>query len=1141
MLPKKIYWMLGYNNLSLILEQERKHWLMKTDKKKQIQDRLTGDMFQGQIDNIGSDIIIESEKLPYDYSIISKINFVDENINRILNVSTSTFPYCSMVNGLMFARILSTNYQTIVNDETTRNNYRISFTNTTECIIPFAGSTNSSEVFADRWIKTNTNPKLLILDSNGNYTSEKSIEFNENVTGITYYYPLIESLQPLNLTQKDSTTYETDAVIDDGLIGYPLFWFTCDQTNIGPTLTFENNTNSRNEQIFFISNEGNSSIYNAKIYTGIDGTYNATPDGSVTSNYVIICHSKTEGAFSGSSTSDFNVELNPQTITVRHVDNQTDYIIPFDCDENTTIKMTKDLPWEYVDENTYKIVMSYFAQNCINGTSTNPLVSIFDVHFDESIPFVKTTTDVGYAGIRMSSGIPSSDIYDTFPHNLNQWGGLPTWIQDYGDGNVPEHLTMYAMHKTPSTTDDSVETFQAAGLILDPGKISNGEDNKDSIGRVYVISNDDTTYKNNATDQFPKPDRTAARICDIPTSVVQLSGLEGIAPTQVVDKKYVRTEVSYIEEDKDKLYNTLSTRWVRPTALTINGVPVYQEKGYSNKFAFETSTSGSSFLNTLNDVDLVYHNNFRYTINLNPKVNTTNVHIALITNGGSGYEIDDVGLIIVGGFSFEYIVTSVDESGAITEVTLSANEKEISLSNFDLPDIGTGVTDEYGSSPTTGNGRGLKVKLYIDRNHLESIKTSKGDIFPDLFALVRETTGLYVYNFIVSSEDGLTGTWVKNQCISEFEEYSSYKLYGGGVTLNESYINSIIPTIRELPVTYADDNEDLTNLTVLQTASFINVIKQNKTPVRGIVNANNDNAGNEKDTTTVDLCKLYCDGFDYAIAKVKNTKGIINTLNELNVLRYDSYILWRWDNPNDNTNRKFMYGIVYHGFNNLMTTDTTTMLPKNDLLYKNYVNTNPATTIVWDVDGVGPMTWVYNYDCLEYEQYRIDPETRDLHVTRTAMNYDMIDIRNNTTEKIVDSEGNLLFNIMTNNYRIINGTSPKDLTNRPIYSQPDFVQYNDLEIGNNIQRISNDHLPFGNWQLVFPRIQSFKMTNDNTNTSWIPVKMQTIRGRNIGDIGTVYDSSNNDVNAKTLIIDETDSDNVKIKIFNSNTKTWDTL
>ena len=39
MIPNKIMWYLGYNNLGLILEQERKHWLMKTDKMKQVQDK----------------------------------------------------------------------------------------------------------------------------------------------------------------------------------------------------------------------------------------------------------------------------------------------------------------------------------------------------------------------------------------------------------------------------------------------------------------------------------------------------------------------------------------------------------------------------------------------------------------------------------------------------------------------------------------------------------------------------------------------------------------------------------------------------------------------------------------------------------------------------------------------------------------------------------------------------------------------------------------------------------------------------------------------------------------------------------------------------------------------------------------------
>ena len=133
-IPKKLFWMLGYNNLSIILEQERRHWLLKTDKNKRIQDKLTGDMFQGQIDNIGSDVVIESQKLPYKYTITSSIKFDDDAANDVLSINNSAFPHSAMVNGLMFARIMSTNYAYGNNDI---NHYKIKFENAEKCIIPF--------------------------------------------------------------------------------------------------------------------------------------------------------------------------------------------------------------------------------------------------------------------------------------------------------------------------------------------------------------------------------------------------------------------------------------------------------------------------------------------------------------------------------------------------------------------------------------------------------------------------------------------------------------------------------------------------------------------------------------------------------------------------------------------------------------------------------------------------------------------------------------------------------------------------------------------------------------------------------------------------------------------------------------------
>ena len=160
--PNKIQWFLGYNRLNLILEQERKHWLLKTDKKKMFQDTKTGSTFQGQIDNMGSDIILETEKLPLQNDIISSITYQNTKVSKVLEIDVSKFPYCSMVNGLMIARVASSSYQSRPEKY---QNYKLRLENCEECIIPFGGSLNSPYVFATKWIKTSTVPKLLLADS----------------------------------------------------------------------------------------------------------------------------------------------------------------------------------------------------------------------------------------------------------------------------------------------------------------------------------------------------------------------------------------------------------------------------------------------------------------------------------------------------------------------------------------------------------------------------------------------------------------------------------------------------------------------------------------------------------------------------------------------------------------------------------------------------------------------------------------------------------------------------------------------------------------------------------------------------------------------------------------------------------------
>lgn len=1150
MIPKKLFWMLGYNNLSIILEQERRHWLMKTDKNKQIQDSLTGDIFQGQLDNIGSDIIIESKKLPYKYDFAPEINFDLINARRILKVCNSSFPHSAQVNGLMFARIISTNYQTTVDGEIQKNHYKIKFSNASTCIIPFGASTSSDEVYAGKWIKTSTPPKMMIIDNNSErYTTQFELLFTDNVTNVTWYYPLTETLQPLEVDDLGYGNYELQAVNDDKFIGYPLFWFTCDQSNVGSNITFENNSNSRNEQIFFISNQGNASPFNAKIYSGIDGTCDATPDGTETLNYVIQC-SCLEGTSFSNSIDDFNKELN-KSIRVINKTTQTDYTINIICNDNDTIKMTKDIPWTYVDEHTYEIEMEYFDQNCLNLDTSTPLVSIFDVHFDESIPFVKPSSDVGIAGIRMGSANLASDKYKKYPYNLNKWNGLPTWMNNLTDNDIPEHLVMYAFHQPPTYDESDPETMQGAGLIIDPGKHKTEDDaldvddepviDTDNIGRVYVLSNDEIEYVNNAQTDYPKPPRTAARICDIPTSVTQLIDVKGILEFPIVDEKYTRTEAKFSTEDKNRLWNTMASRWVRPAALNNDGVSIRDAYGYDGRFAFEMIYDGDQTINTLLDVDLIHHNDFRILENLNPMVDTSKIAVRQIIDGGEGYNVGDLGICVVGGYSFTYNVISVSD-GVVQEIQLYPDSRSdyISLSNFNLDEGVAGVSDPYGTSPVTGNGRGLKFSFRILYDYYQTILPKKGELLSGLFALVRERDGVYVYNYVVDPESEKfpkQGEWIKDICVSEYDTTNINKKIGG-VSTQESYINSIIPSIRSLPVSLREDNLEPVTLMTLQTSSFVHVIDKEYTPV---IPSRTSEEDPTVDDNVVDICKFYCDGLHHVRAKERSINGIKEAINKFNDIRFDSYIIWKWDidDNEEGDNVAFTYGVIYRSFNNLLTTDSITMLPPNELTCDNYVHSNSNTTVVWDVNGVGAMLWVYDPTYTKKEKYYIDQETMDLHITRESIDYNSIDIRFGEGDqpiKLVDDNGLFIYNVMTNNPIVVGDSE----STSPIYQQPEMIQLEDIMVGKPIMSATHTNIFCGNWRLVLPRVNSFRLLNDETHTQWVPKKMQVIKGRNVGNVGAVYDSDGNDVSTKSLIIDET-RNSIKLRLFNSTTKQWEEI
>ena len=80
----------------------------------------------------------------------------------------------------------------------------------------------------------------------------------------------------------------------------------------------------------------------------------------------------------------------------------------------------------------------------------------------------------------------------------------------------------------------------------------------------------------------------------------------------------------------------------------------------------------------------------------------------------------------------------------------------------------------------------------------------------------------------------------------------------------------------------------------------------------------------------------------------------------------------------------------------------------------------------------------------------------------------------------------------------------------------------------------------GNWKLVFPRCESFKLTNVHDGTTFKPVKLQIIRGESLPQFGDVTDENGNTVNAKTLILNSS-NDGVSLNAYNSQTGGWEKI
>lgn len=1374
--PKHIKWYLGASSYAMILEQDRRHWLMKTDKEKQVQDHITGDVFHGTIDNMGSDIVIETEKLYTQDIVVSAGTFSSENVSDVFSLAKSVFAYIPMMNGLHFMRLESINLMI----EATYHNFRLVLRDVKTAYIPIAPDKNDPDQFVYKWYYTTTKPILQSMDVNGNWTIETEVDFSEGVENPIYYYPADEILQPIHAVVSTSGELTSDLITDPNMIGYPLLWFSCDESNLGPRIQLKDNAiDDSGTLLLSIGHDGNASNYDCKLFPATGDADKSTPNGPL-SDWMMVCRS-INNDFSG-DVADALKPINRILFSLKtKIPDDQMYVTVSDIVGKNRVTLNMDAGWEYdADTKTYSIGLDVFNSNLYG--SEEPLIAAFDVHLDTSVPFDITTSDTGYAGIRMSSSQTNEENAERYPHDITNMDGLPAWIRSE-ENMAPQHMSLYAIHNTPFYEPEDQSTRQVAGLILDPGvertyepkivagryrikrvdivskgtgylndtdspispvlyrtervriKFENGllsnvllqivntdedggvlainplyydegdpiadpsigvmgqyyitpgclcsiiegatyadeslelipddirdqlwyigyidnnrayltkNENKtynlnrfvdlsnlitgsitsyfepswdpheftgvsldtqwattryplellmrareldpegheqmkdlggdptdtlkwtnyvsatgvglkveidfeyieevtppnsaediptEEIGRVYVVSNDSTKYVNNATAKHPKPERTAARICDIPTSVMQLSSISNLAPTMVVDKKYIRSEAPFTNADLDYLFNGSRNHWVRPTDLGVNGLPIYNptntdNPGNSNKFVFDS-------WELLNKVDLIDHNDYRETTNLNEGVPPSKVSIATITNDGHDYLRGDKGVIVVGGYSFTYEVTEVTQSGQVLEVAIGSNDDTsalISFANFDLPEgYSSGITNEYGTSPIGDSaGRGLKVTLRIA--DYEDYIPKKGDIFSDIYAFVRDIDGIWLAEY-----NGTT--WVKGttQPIATASD-SDVTINGTGVSYKDAYMKSIIPTTHTFTVSPEEKYGLDTQLIALQTASSINVIDQTHTPVW--IPSTSSDTDPMDDKIWIDINKIYCRGMRTVTADIKNEASALAAIKQDGGTRYDSYIFWRWVQPSNASNRQLEYGVIHRSLDNLQSSDTTTFLPPNELETNKFVHTNAQTTIMWNVPYVGPMVWMYDPNSVIHEKYYVNAHTRDLYVVRSEYKWSDLEIIKSVggSDKVVNlgsgQAGMLDYYIYSNNPTdsVVQGDPD------PIYKQPGFVKLAS-PMSYPITELHKYRPIRGSWRLVFPSLtNAYKLQNIEDGREFTPVKMQILRGSNIGTAGDVLNDDDIPVNYKTLLMDENkDSGRVELKVYDQESRKW---
>ena len=230
---------------------------------------------------------------------------------------------------------------------------------------------------------------------------------------------------------------------------------------------------------------------------------------------------------------------------------------------------------------------------------------------------------------------------------------------------------------------------------------------ENEIARVFVISNDGIEYENNAllSEERRKPLRTAARICDIPTSFTQLIHIENHAPTVVIDENYQRSECNYSMLIPERLWNQLESRWIKFPPIK----KPYQWFHYPNNMGGDLNLLISPY-------EMLHY--YSKWINLNHRLllSSTSSYSFELVSGGSNYVQNDAFYFLIGGLEISGTIVNVDQNGSVTSIQINTQDGIISPGNLS----GSHTIFSCYQKDVTHIGMGLQVSLVIPDEIWES-------------------------------------------------------------------------------------------------------------------------------------------------------------------------------------------------------------------------------------------------------------------------------------------------------------------------------------------------------------------------------------------------------------------------------------